>query len=275
MRQAKLEILFLGTAAAEGWPGIFCECEPCRKARKLGGKNIRMRSSVLIGDTCKVDLPPDVYAQMIRGKLDFSKLERLFITHEHSDHFCPSELGYRFKPFAHIDSGRILDVYGNSSVARQLGSAKEVMDKSNIRVHEVKPFEPIDAGEIKALPLPADHSPGALIYIFQTRGRTVLYGHDSGWFPEETWKKIEEFKFDAAILDCTNGPVNMEDRWHMGIKGVIKARDRMLKTGTAGPGTKFIATHFSHNGGLLHNELRREFKPAGIIVAFDGLKIYL
>ncbi|HPC76977.1 MAG TPA: carbon-phosphorus lyase, partial [bacterium] len=43
-----MEIMFLGTAAAEGWPGVFCSCDYCKKARELGGKNIRTRSSVLI-----------------------------------------------------------------------------------------------------------------------------------------------------------------------------------------------------------------------------------
>ena len=34
-----MRLFFLGTAAAEGFPGIFCKCERCREARKLGGRN--------------------------------------------------------------------------------------------------------------------------------------------------------------------------------------------------------------------------------------------
>ena len=36
-----MKITFYGTAAGEGWPGVFCQCELCREARRLGGKNIR------------------------------------------------------------------------------------------------------------------------------------------------------------------------------------------------------------------------------------------
>lgn len=270
-----LEILFLGTAAAEGWPGIFCECEACIKARSLGGKNIRMRSSVMIGDKYKVDLPPDSYAQALREGLDLSKLEYLFITHEHSDHFYPSELGLRFQPFAYVNNGRILNIYGNSGIAQALAPAKEVMGKSNIKIHLVTPFEAFKAGEIEVLPLLADHSPGALVYIFRVKGKTVLYGHDSGWFPEETWKKVEEQKFDLVILDCTNGIEELGDKYHMGINGVIKAKERIERSGAAGSGACFVATHFSHNGKLTHDELIGRFSPAGIAVAHDGLRISL
>ncbi len=45
-----MKIKYLGTAAAEGIPAIFCECKICKKARELGGKNIRTRSQALIND---------------------------------------------------------------------------------------------------------------------------------------------------------------------------------------------------------------------------------
>ena len=41
-----MKIKYLGTGAAEGWPGVFCNCQHCREAREKGGKNICTRSSV-------------------------------------------------------------------------------------------------------------------------------------------------------------------------------------------------------------------------------------
>ena len=38
-----MKIRFLGTAAAEGWPAVFCACESCKRAERLGGKDIRTR----------------------------------------------------------------------------------------------------------------------------------------------------------------------------------------------------------------------------------------
>lgn len=46
-----MKIQYLGTAAAEGWPGIFCNCPVCREAVRRGGKNIRSRSQALVDDS--------------------------------------------------------------------------------------------------------------------------------------------------------------------------------------------------------------------------------
>ena len=48
-----MKILFLGTGASEGIPGLFCECDLCAKARALGGKNIRTRTSIHIDEKYK------------------------------------------------------------------------------------------------------------------------------------------------------------------------------------------------------------------------------
>ena len=38
-----MKLTYYGTAAAEGFPGIFCECKYCKRARSLGGKNFRSK----------------------------------------------------------------------------------------------------------------------------------------------------------------------------------------------------------------------------------------
>lgn len=45
-----MKIKYLGTAAAEGVPAIFCRCEVCRKSKAAGGRNIRTRSQSIIDD---------------------------------------------------------------------------------------------------------------------------------------------------------------------------------------------------------------------------------
>ncbi|GAI41159.1 unnamed protein product, partial [marine sediment metagenome] len=79
----------LGTAAAEGWPALFCECEACRKAREAGGKDIRRRASYQLGDTMHIDWGPDSYNSMIAFGLDYSPLRHLLVTHAHQDHWMP------------------------------------------------------------------------------------------------------------------------------------------------------------------------------------------
>ena len=55
-----MEIRYLGTGGAEGFPSIFCQCEACRKVRTLLGKNVKTRSCTLI-DQVMIDLSPDIF----------------------------------------------------------------------------------------------------------------------------------------------------------------------------------------------------------------------
>jgi len=87
-----MKLTYLGTAAAEGWPGTFCNCTACRSARALGGKDIRTRSQAIVDGELLLDLPCDTYFHMLRGSLDLSAVRWLLVTHSHTDHFYPSEL---------------------------------------------------------------------------------------------------------------------------------------------------------------------------------------
>ena len=40
-----MNLLFLGSAASEAIPALWCECPNCRKAAALGGRNLRRRTS--------------------------------------------------------------------------------------------------------------------------------------------------------------------------------------------------------------------------------------
>jgi phosphoribosyl 1,2-cyclic phosphate phosphodiesterase len=269
-----MKILFLGTGAAEGWPALFCECDACVKARALGGRNIRSRSSIQIGDEYKVDWPPDTYLHLIRYDLDLARVRYLFITHNHYDHLHPDDFTMRRQPFAHMRDGRELHVYGSRDTIDQILKSVEEQSKIGLKLHRIEPFDTVDAGVFKVTALLADHATDrtCLLYLFESRGKTILYGHDSGFFPEETWTRINDYRLDLVILDCTNGALPYM-RYHMGLEGVLKTRKRMLSEGIADKDTIFVATHFSHNGLLLYDELVSKLLPEGVETAYDGLTI--
>ena len=60
-----MKLTYLGTAAAEGFPALFCNCPYCEEARRLGGKNIRTRSQSLINDDLLIDFPADTYHHLL------------------------------------------------------------------------------------------------------------------------------------------------------------------------------------------------------------------
>jgi len=59
----------------------------------------------------------------------------------------------------------------------------------------------------------------------------------------------------------------------MGLGGVVKMKDELKRRGAIGDNTRVVATHFSHNGGALHEELVRAFSGRMDEVAFDGIVV--
>ncbi|MCI9662064.1 MAG: hypothetical protein HFI80_11120, partial [Lachnospiraceae bacterium] len=64
-----MEIQYLGTAAAEGLPALFCGCEICKKARKAGGKEVRTRTQSIVDAKILIDFPPDTYTHALAYSL--------------------------------------------------------------------------------------------------------------------------------------------------------------------------------------------------------------
>ena len=110
-----MEIQYLGTAAAEGLPALFCDCETCRRARDIGGKEVRTRTQSLVDGKILLDFPPDTYAHALRHSLRLGQIQHLLVTHSHMDHFFPVELIHRHEHFGHHAKG-MLHVYGNAGV---------------------------------------------------------------------------------------------------------------------------------------------------------------
>jgi len=273
-----LKLHFLGTAAAEGVPNPFCHCEVCNHARNLGGRNIRTRSSVLIDDELKVDYPPDAFYHAMRYQLDMSQIKDLLLTHTHYDHFHPGDLYNRIEGFAHGIT-EPLHIYGNDLVMQ--GLRQELPQEEEGRrfsYHRVLPFNEFETQTAKVTPLLADHDPmqTCLLYVIEKAGKKILYGNDSGWFPEETWAWLKDLKIDAAILDCTGGYTsNKRSRNHMCIETVLEVKRVLQQENILNSGGHVIATHFSHNSKLSYEEFVIAFERYGIKVAYDGMIIHV
>ncbi len=269
-----MRVTFLGTAAAEGWPAVFCECQACQRARERGGKNIRTRSSALINEDLLIDFPPDTYMHAIKNGLLLSNLRYLFITHSHQDHFYPEDLAMRKPPFAHLNGEKVLKIFANKTVVERIRENNLESKETMIETVMLRAFEEVGIEGYKVKALRADHQRGeeCLLFLIKSEGKTILWGTDSGFFPEDSWCALSGERLDLAILDTTSGPYSTAS-YHMGIPEVLRTKERMLKEGIADEKTIFIATHFSHNGGLLHEELEERLKPYGIIPAYDGFQL--
>lgn len=279
-----MRLHLLGTSGFEGWPAIFCGCSACRRARSAGGKNLRTRSNALIDDTFKIDFGPDTHHHALTYSLDLGKVEHLIFTHGHADHFNPAELENRFAPFAELapDQPATLHIWAPDTVLERIvatiGHHLEHSDR--IALHELKAFQTEQVGDAILTPLPAKHDPNqtCFLYVFERGGKRLLYGHDSGYFPDATWNYLEDesgkgpIALDGVLLGCAFGP-GPGGRIHMNIEECLEVQRRLLRAGCANGKTRFVATHFSHLAGLLHHELEEAFGDSGFVVGYDGLVV--
>lgn len=272
---------FLGTAAAEGFPALWCECPTCAQAEKNGCKDIRRRASYLIDDDTMVDFGPDVFWQTREFGINLRKIRRILFTHPHEDHLNPVELIWRRSPRYSCVSHSI-KVFGSGIVFGRIisvcGELEGIyrLEDLNVEPVELRNGESLADGNLTILPLEANHAPGkfAQIFLLERGGKSVLIANDTGWLPEASWKLLKGKKLDMVALDSTMGSrVPDADRGHMGINTVVKTVEHLKAIGAAGPETKFFATHFSHNGGYLHADFETFFAPHGIRVAYDGLDV--
>jgi phosphoribosyl 1,2-cyclic phosphate phosphodiesterase len=61
----------------------------------------------------------------------------------------------------------------------------------------------------------------------------------------------------------------------MCIETVLEAQREFRKENILKEEGRIVVTHFSHNSKLLHDEFDEIFKPAGVVVAYDGLILYI
>lgn len=270
-----MELLLLGTAAAEGWPAPFCLCPACEEARRRGGANLRSRSGALLDDDLKIDFNADTVLHLQRAGRSLARVRTILFTHQHSDHIIPAELAWSAPPFTNTPPAEPIAVYGNEEVIGMLREYFPEPARKNLDLRLLEPHVPVTTptGDT-ILPLPADHAPGALVLRVTRGGRNLFYGHDSGLYPDATLDSLTEGSpLDIALFDCTYGGQTSGNRGHMGVDGVVRMADELRRRGPITEHTRVIATHFSHNGGLLHEELAHAFLPHRIEVAFDGMVV--
>lgn len=279
-----MKLKYYGTCAAEGIPALFCSCEVCEKARRLGGRNIRSRTQALINDDLLIDFPADTYMHTINYGLDLRKVKACLITHGHEDHLYPLDFLYRTKPYGYFpnnDKGKEpLDIYSTAlsgdEIRKAFASAMIYeKDEKAVKYHKVEYFQQYDIAGYRVTPLRANHAPelDPAIYIIEKDNKTILYGHDTGYFCKDTWEYIEnsDIKFDLVSLDCTN-ILDDDYEYHMGLKRCSEVKERLLKK-NADDKTIFVLNHFSHNGGLIYDELVPIAKELGFITSFDSMEI--
>lgn len=274
-----LNIRYLGTAAAEGIPALFCNCDLCRKARSIGGKDIRTRSQCLLNDDLLIDFPPDTYHHLLVNNIIPEKIKNIIVTHSHQDHFYPEDLCL-YSPWFTADIKTQMNVYGNKDVFDRFSKtvereyAKQDMSKY-ISFKIIKCFDKFTIGSYTITALRANHKIGeeCLIYDIEYGGHRILYANDTGIALDgEIWDYFNGVHYNVVSMDCT-GVRKEVKKYHMGLPDNVKFINKLMSIGAVDQTTKKVITHFSHFGGLSHNEIETKAAPHDFITAYDGMSL--
>ena len=271
-----MKLQYLGTAAAEGVPGMFCECPICQSARAVGGREVRTRSQSIIDGQLLIDFPADTYWHITREGIRLQGIRHLLVTHAHSDHFYPKDFENRSPGYAQLPDGLPrLQLYGSKAVADAYFAVAH--ESWQVDVHVLEPFQAVDIGGYRVTPFPANHDPaaGPFVYAIESDDARLFYCNDSGVPCDEVFAYIaaQGLHFDAISLDCT-GILNTWRDGHMGLPANREVVDKLAEIGAIDADTVIIVNHFSHNGGLTYAQLVEKLaENSNWQVAYDGMTV--
>jgi len=278
-----MKILYMGTAALERIPAIFCDCENCRKALAAGGKNVMTRSQALIDDQLLIDLNSETYTHFLTQGRTLWDIEHILITHAHCDHFTFEEFCCCIPGKTDTLKAEKLKVYTSRGVIENMWATLNTrIDKYTKRIPErvefvaMDYFEAVQIGAYTVTPLPANHAEEeqAFLFLIEKDGKTLFYGNDTGYFGAEIdeWLVANGKHIDLLSLDCTKGDIERNYKTHMSMSEGRAIADRFYVKGIIDDKTILFYTHFSHHCGMIYDELILAAGKYGFRVAHDGLE---
>jgi phosphoribosyl 1,2-cyclic phosphate phosphodiesterase len=280
-----MKVTFLGTAAATAMPLPFCNCEICKAAIKLKGKDIRKRSSIVINESMLIDLGPDSVNACYQYDIDLSGIKYIVQTHAHSDHFDAGHFITRHPEYATQNVNRITLVASEKTLHAMNTMLKDEDESADLFCPDfrenlkfslitISHSETIylDEYAITALESLHDINQQSLIYLITYKGKKILYGTDLLDISEEEFNLLSNKKLDILILDQTYGE-GYNSGGHLDAGQLITIIDKLRQMNTVTDATLIYATHISHEGNHTHEKMQSLAKEHGYHIAYDGLTI--
>lgn len=282
----RLELLFLGTAASEGYPDAFCGCDNCERARTLGGPNLRKRCSVLIDGALLIDLGPDLMAAAIAHEISLAGVTWCLQTHEHEDHFDPHHLVSRSPscgvtaPSLHLYA--TLGALDRAALILGMQLPLEglldptVQQRLNVVIHPIQPSETFCAGPYRITAVPARHGTNItpLLYLIERDGRTLFYATDTGPLPDAAWETLARWggRINLVVMDHTFG-FRERSTGHLNAEDFQAQIERLSTERLLDMDCRIFAHHLGHHSNPDHETLSAYATQHGYEVAYDGLRI--
>lgn len=278
-----MKITVLGSGGF-GYPLTFCNCDYCEGARRLKGKNIRKRASILVNDEMLVDLTPDTQTAMTMYDKDMSDVKFLLQTHTHLDHFDLNlfmTLDYKYDVKLKNKLNLICsepcfnDIQKKVSMYEKIDlSDEDYLNKIKLKPYVLNHGESLDIEDykLKAIHCEHDEKLGAQLYLIKQNGKTLLYATDTTPITNKVVDELQGEKIDCVFLDESFG-LNDYTFSHLNIKAFDEYVSLLKQNGLLRENCLVYATHLTHDGNPLHDKLETILKTKGYLVAYDGLEI--
>jgi phosphoribosyl 1,2-cyclic phosphate phosphodiesterase len=254
-------MILLGTGTSVGVPMIGCGCEVCRSDHP---RNRRTRCSAILGlpgGNLLIDTSPDVRQQLLRERIGI--IHSVLYTHEHADHVYGLD-DLRMMQFY---LGGPVPLYCESRVEERIRKSYDYAFAADAQSHPgavpqlvfrrvgLEPFEILGA---KVVPLRLKH--GKRFEVLGFRFGNVAYCTDANAIPAESMDLLGGL--EVLILDALR---QRGHATHFSLEEAVEVARKLAPRQT-------YFTHMSHD---LEHEATNAALPAGMALAYDGLRIQL
>ena len=252
-----MRVTFLGTGTSTGVPVIGCACETCRSTDP---RDHRWRPSIYLelddGPSILVDASPDLRAQALRFGID--RVDLILFTHSHADHV----LG--------LDDVRIYNFRQRSDIPCY-GDAFTLDAVRRMFAYVFNPATPKGGGlpqlALRPLAGPFSTAHRTIVPVPLMHGTLPILGYRIGAFAYLTdcnalrntaWSLLDGL--DVLVLDALR---RRRHSTHFSVEEAVATAQRI--------GARH--TYFTHMTHDLPHAATCESLPAGIELAYDGLRL--
>jgi phosphoribosyl 1,2-cyclic phosphate phosphodiesterase len=255
------QMIVLGSGTSVGVPMIGCACDVCRSSNP---RNQRMRCSVILGlpvGNLLVDTSPDLRQQVLREQIGL--VHAVLYTHEHADHIFGLD-DLRLMQF-HL--GGPVPLYCEPAVEARIRKSYDYAFQPAEELHAgavpqlvfrrigLEPFEVLGS---RVVPIRLKH--GKRFDVLGFRFGNVAYCTDVNAIPAESMEQLRGL--DVLLLDA------LRPRGHATHFSLEQAIDVAKALSPR-------QTYFTHMSHELEHEATNASLPAGMALAYDGLRIEL
>lgn len=252
------EMILLGTGTSVGVPAIGCGCEVCTSDNP---RNQRLRASVIVGlpeGNLLVDTSPDLRMQLLRERIGL--VHSVIYTHEHADHVFG------------LDDLRLMQFYLEGPVPLYCEEIVEQRIRQSfdyafakespslvpqLEFHRIG-LEPVELLGARVMPLRLHH--GRAFDVLGLRFGNVAYCTDVNHIPPESMELLQGL--DVLILDALR---KTPSKTHFTLDQAVEVATKLAAK----------QTYFTHVAHELEYEATNATLPAGMELAYDGLRIPL